>query len=54
MLTDSAPQLKLSLYMLTGVVITTAALGLCWLTGSDPCGGFCSARDSPVNKAHLT
>lgn len=54
MLTDSAPQLKLSLYMLTGGVITSAALGLCWLTGSDPCGGVFLPHDSFVNRAHLT
>lgn len=38
LLSDSAPQLKLSLSLLAGGIITSGALALCWLTGSDPWG----------------
>ena len=38
LLSDSAPQLKLVLSLLAGGIITSGALALCWLTGSDPWG----------------
>lgn len=38
LLSDSAPQLKVSLSLLAGSIITSGAMALCWLTGSDPWG----------------
>lgn len=37
-LSEQAPELKISLSLLAGGVISSGALALCWLTGSDPWG----------------
>ncbi|KAL3140555.1 hypothetical protein ABBQ32_005134 [Trebouxia sp. C0010 RCD-2024] len=38
-LSEQAPEFKIGLSLLTAGVITSGALALCWLTGSDPWGG---------------
>lgn len=37
-LSEQAPEFKIGLSLLTAGVITSGALALCWLTGSDPWG----------------
>lgn len=38
-LSEQAPEFRMSLSLLAGGVISSGALALCWLTGSDPWGG---------------
>ncbi|DBB17711.1 hypothetical protein WJX82_007257 [Trebouxia sp. C0006] len=38
-LSEQAPETKMSLSLLAGGVMSSGALALCWLTGSDPWGG---------------
>ncbi len=37
-LSEQAPETKMSLSLLAGGVMSSGALALCWLTGSDPWG----------------